>query len=106
MVLTAVKGYDILRSLSLIIGGIKMFDPVVCPKCDNSSLSAEFCNKCGTKNIPMPRCGACNVGLWPYMKFCQNCGRSRKDAIAFVKPPGWWERNFPKLFGKKQTSNS
>lgn len=54
---------------------------VYCPDCSNTGTQAEFCNKCGKKMIPMPRCKNCQRKIWPHDKFCRGCGTDRKSAI-------------------------
>ncbi len=54
----------------------------VCLSCGDV-LGEKFCTKCGEKMKDVP---CCNwhwypVEIWPYMKHCPNCGRTREKAL-------------------------
>lgn len=71
-----------------------------CPNCHKAD-NSEFCSNCGTKMVRLPMCNWCRIELWPNMKFCPDCGRSRHNALNTAPPKKvfWWK----KLFGAKKT---
>ncbi len=63
----------------------------VCPECGNTgSDRKKFCAKCGEKLEYMPCCNWhfwSQEEIWPYMKHCPKCGRSRDKALNTSPPP-------------------
>jgi len=51
-----------------------------CPNC-KTSRGGQFCPVCGEKLVRVPTCNWCGREIWDYMTFCENCGRSRHDAL-------------------------
>ena len=49
--------------------------PSICSNsnCRNTAIIGKYCQMCGNKVVPLPKC-ACGNELWPSMMFCINCG--------------------------------
>ncbi len=77
-----------------------------CPNCHDVD-SGKYCPRCGTEKVAQPYCNWCQKTLWPYMKFCRECGKSRDDAINTFPPPklpGKIKLFFQKIFGNEPTA--
>lgn len=53
----------------------KKEEPVRCPNCRNTVKGGSvFCDACGMRIMPAPKCGKCNLPLAPDTNFCEACG--------------------------------
>ena len=57
-----------------------------CENCNADQQYGKFCTKCGSKLTENKNKCACGEELWPYMKFCPECGKSSaKEQLAGVQ---------------------
>ena len=56
-----------------------------CPKCDSTAFN-KYCYRCGTKLVSNPACNWCGRVFASYDKYCEGCGRSKKEATT-TSPP-------------------
>lgn len=59
-----------------------MFFCPICRKVSNN----ERCEDCTVSTKKLPVCRWCKNELWPYMKCCATCGRSKMEAIISSPP--------------------
>ena len=86
-----------------------------CKKCNKAGLGYPYCEQCGGKLSPMSTCNWCRMELWPHMRHCPGCGRSRYEAFnTSPLPPkvlirSWWNESvvswWNKLIGKSANGN-